>query len=60
MNEKHADFYNRVVRTLTWYEHPEENPFGDANVTEDMMYQLLVELQNYMDSGELEFPEDEE
>lgn len=55
MNAIQEDFYNEIVRTLTWYEHPEENPFGDADVTEDMMYRLLVSIQNMLDSGELKF-----
>lgn len=57
MDAKHENFYNEIVRTLTWYEHPEENPFGDENVTEDSMYQLLVSIQNMLDSGELKFTE---
>ena len=50
MNEN-RELYDEICKVLTWYEHPEEYPFGledfDKHISEDM-YDLLVRVQNEM------------
>lgn len=48
------EFHDRICKVLTWYEHPEEYPFGE-NETErnafigSEMYDLLYELANKLE-----------
>lgn len=47
--ERGRDLYDSICKTLTWYEHPEEYPFGEDALKEDiteLMYDLLVKVQN--------------
>ena len=37
------EIYDKMCRILTDYEHPEE---GNDPVTEDDLYEMLVEIQN--------------
>lgn len=49
MAETDRDFYDSICKVLTWYEHPEEYPFGEDVFKEDapeLMYDLLVKVQN--------------
>ena len=39
--------YEKISQVITWYEHPEEDPFNGENITEEM-YNTLVEVQNWM------------
>ncbi len=50
------DLYNEVSRVLTWYENPEDYPFGDDEFNEHIaeeMYNVLVKVQNMMAEEEL-------
>ena len=44
MNE---EMYDEICKVLTWYEHPEEYPFGKEECEKEineMMYGLLVKV----------------
>ena len=41
------DLYDKICKVLTWYEHPEESPLDEKEVSEEM-YSTLVEVQNAM------------
>lgn len=46
---KHQEIYDEVCKVLTWYDHPEEYPFGEdlfnKHIAEEM-YGVLVRVQN--------------
>lgn len=48
---EHQDLYDSICNVLTWYEHPEEYPFGEddfnRHISEEM-YNVLVRVQNEM------------
>jgi len=52
MDEKEKkELYDKICLAITWYEHPEEYPFGRANFNKHIseeFYKLLVEVQNKM------------
>ena len=39
------ELYDEICKVLTWYEHKEEYPFEDKDVS-DLMYELLVRVIN--------------
>lgn len=41
------ELYDKICKVLTWYEHPEESPLDEKEVSEEM-YSTLVEVQNAM------------
>ena len=41
------ELYDKICKVLTQYEHPEESPLGEKEVSEKM-YSTLVEVQNAM------------
>ena len=41
------ELYDKTCKVLTWYEHPEESPLDEKEVSEKM-YSTLVEVQNAM------------
>jgi len=47
----HQELYDRICEVLTWYENPQDYPFGDddfnRHISEEM-YNVLVEVQNEM------------
>ena len=46
---EHQELYDEICRVLTWYEHPDEYPFGEADFNRhisDQMYKVLVRVQN--------------
>lgn len=43
------ELYDEICRVLTWYEHPEDYPFGKKALKEDiseLLYKTLVKVQN--------------
>ncbi len=43
------ELYDKVCKVLTWYEHPDEYPFGTKNFDKEIaseMYKTLAEVQN--------------
>lgn len=46
---KNQELYDEICKVLTWYEHPDEYPFGkdlfENNIAEEM-YTVLVKVQN--------------
>lgn len=49
--EDKRELYDEICKVLTWYEHPEEYPWGEddfnRNISEEM-YDVLVRVQNEM------------
>lgn len=46
---EHQELYDRICEVLTWYEHPEEYPFGEDLFNKHIaseMYDTLVRVQN--------------
>ena len=41
------ELYNKIVRTLTYAEHPEEDPFNGENIKEELI-DVLTDVQNWM------------
>ena len=41
------ELYDKICKVLTWYEHPEESPLDEKEVSEEM-YSTLVEAHNAM------------
>lgn len=46
MEDFKKELYDRICRTLTWYEHPEECPFNEDDFVTEEMYDILVIVQN--------------
>lgn len=41
--------HDEICKVLTWYEHPDEYPFGEKALKKDIteiMYNLLVKIDN--------------
>lgn len=46
---EHQELYDKIVKVLTWWEHPEECPFeNDKEFIVEQMYETLVQVQNEM------------
>jgi hypothetical protein len=44
-----GELHDEICKVLTWYEHPNEYPFGKEALDEDikeLMYKLLVKIDN--------------
>ena len=48
---EHQELYDEICRVLTWWENPDEYPFGEndfnRHISEEM-YSVLVRVQNEM------------
>lgn len=48
---EHQELYDEICRVMTWYEHPEEYPFGendfDRHISKEM-YEVLLKVLNEM------------
>lgn len=45
------ELYDQISRVLTWFEHPEEYPFGEEECKKDiaeLMHNVLVKVQRRM------------
>ena len=51
------ELYDEICKILTWYEYPDEYPFGKEECGEDindMMYEMLVKVANTIESSNIE------
>lgn len=52
------ELYQKIVRTLTNFEHPEDAGITAVEAT-DEIYRTLVDVQNAIDDGSLRFAEED-
>ena len=46
---KNQELYDEICRVMTWYEHPEEYPFGEDDFNRNIsheMYEVLLKVLN--------------
>ena len=43
------ELYDKICNVLTWYEHPDECPYGKASI-HDLMYETLIEVEQYLNN----------